>query len=254
MAKLANAAKFLLFTLLIAISFYGIDAPEDRISQARVKQFMIQNYKYGITISNDNKNFYNITPLNFYFEVFGNKRTLLNTAEEVVNKELEADSKLERIFQSFLNSLKLNKIVATIKTSDSSLTLEGKVAGNTLNTMPTINDVVPTGLVQAVTYNKTDLVFDEKMEIYTPLDSSVIDEINSFYGTGFKNESDSPEVTGNSVYITDLENPGVIEVTLQNKTARVDKERMVIEIRTSDNQNLKLNFYNNLTESLGGLR
>ena len=50
--------------------------------------------------------------------------------------------------------------------------------------------------------------------------------------------------------ITNLENPGVIQLDLKNKTAQVDDQRFVIEVRTSDSESLKLNFYNNLAESL----
>jgi len=254
MSKLLNAALFLFFVVLIAISFYGIDAPEDRISEKRVKQFTIQTYRYGLTISNDNKIFYNITPLNFYFEVFGNKRSAVELNEDIAIEESKTDSKLAKLMQSLMNSLKLNKLVATIKTNDQYFVLNGNLQGNTLTVTPTLNNTTPTSLAQALTYNKGDLVFDENMEVYTPIDDILLGEINSYYGTVFKNETESPDVTGKSVLITNLENPGVIQLDLKNKTAQVDNQKLAIEIRTSENQDLKLNFYNNLAESLEALR
>ena len=245
-----NTVLFLLFVVLIAISFYGIDAPEDRISERRIKQFTIQTYKYGLTISNDNKAFYNITPLNFYFEVFGNKRAALDITEDTAAEETKTNSRLAKIIQSFLNSLKLNKLIVTIKTGDQTFVLEGRLQENTLTVVPTLNGTKPIGLVQAITYNKEDLVFDETMEVYTPMDDTDLAELNSYYDTGFKNESDSPVIAGNFIFITNLENPGVIQLDLKNKTAQVDDQRFVIEVRTSDSESLKLNFYNNLAESL----
>ena len=46
----------------------------------------------------------------------------------------------------------------------------------------------------------------------------------------------------------------IVAVAGETETAQVDDQRFVIEVRTSDSESLKLNFYNNLAESLEALR
>lgn len=244
MPKIPPYTNFLVFLAVIITSFYGIRLPFDHINERHVKQYVIQTYKYGITINNDNKLFYNLAPINFHISTAQGNSEVIAEVNSLTTEESKITNKFLLILQNIKSSLKINTIKATLKNKGDLFVLEGKVVNDTLTVSSTTSTIIKGSLVQTLTFNKEDIVFNTNGEVYSEQTDEQIEDINHLYGLSLSSEPKEEIISGHSLYITNLSNPGIIELNLLNKTALVDNKLRSIMINSPNNNDITLKFYN----------
>ncbi len=229
--------------LILITSVFGITAKNSRY----VKQYIIDDYEYGIYLSNDNQLFYNISPFDFSFYSLEESKKLVQWEKYIEKNENEILEKARMLMPTILSSINRYNPQKTIKTEIGEFLLKTQ----TLDNKVTISTEIPMKsgkIIKTITYNESDIVFDNDLEIYSVNDPEILSYFAEYTKYSFKDEKEDAKVYKNRIYIVNLNNPGIIEIKIPSNGASVDSKYRVINLNTFNNEDIEITLHNKLED------
>lgn len=242
--------KTLVILSICAFGLLGIPIKDDTTLKTHIGQFTIQPYQYGLTINNEYKSFYNISPYNFHIK----QKPLFDWSENAFPIEWQNKNFMTRIWNGFLVSIGQGNAKATIKTVTKEFVATTRKQDNKLEISyqmePTSEDVI----TKTISFNKDDLVLDDQLVLLSNPGSLDLEEINKLHKSNIKIEN-TDSFSGKSIFIMNINNSGVIKLDLSRiKNVLINNNERIIEMEPIDKENksMKLEFYSNIKSALEG--
>ena len=222
MKKLLGKISPLILVAICAVIVVGTSIERQSLLKKRLDPYTIEVYRYGITLNNSNQLFYNISPYNASPLEFEN-------GQKTPYKQ----------FYTLLNFFNLGNPKATF-VGNNPIVINTKVDGKEI-------EIEYQSDVKSISFNSSDMIFNDKYEVFTDISELGIEESNRYYGAQFIKAANDI-VTGNSIIIANPYMGGAIIVDLTRfDSITVRNQEKLIEFASNNkNSELKLKIYNSL--------
>jgi hypothetical protein len=221
--------KTALLILLCAFSLFGVQ-PNTAIPRAPLGKYVVETFRYGITINNNNQAFYNLTPYNFYLDL-ASQTPIFDWKEDKLTDEFLFQNPMLQIVNSFHYSLGLSQPHATIKIANEYFTIKTHLEGKDsfYTSYETNKTVVKNAkLVQTLTFNDSDLILDRNLNLLNTNAPISDEDLKKIYGA--KRPTQQPtSLLSNYIYIVNTREDGAMKLDLENmKDVQIETNRKLV--------------------------
>lgn len=257
----------LLPLVLLFIALMGISIPSGEDIHMKIGTFNIRPYNYGLFIEQANSAiFYNVSPFNFYYENTAFKQISANeTSEASQLKDYFLPFTGEISLESNLKSSPLKTPILLVKTAlsyfhkenpsatFSNTAVEASRNGNTAIFRPYKTGRDLKGLIMTLSFNESDIVFDQEGTLYTNVDQEVKEDFQKVYELTLEasesSESSVSYLQGiqpsrvQSLFVYNYRTPGIFKIKSNNEVQQIrhiDFENNLIEFNLIDQNDPRL--------------